>query len=194
MPRSVVLSTENVVNLPAITPDPLVALVEDEGAQSNALPSSYEGNNFSIVLVFDVKYTDDLGTVLGTLPADNIYITYDFGYYGLTGIKTSNNKFTINGTSGNIFPGSYYEFTMPDMSVQILPPNTAEEFKALTLYNMPVPTAPVQLIYPFQVNARDDFLVPGVNSNVSSNVQQWFAWSYQSAVTTVKDLVAEGQV
>lgn len=194
MSRSVILTTENVTGLPAITPDPLAAVVEDEGAQANAIPSSYEGNNFSITLVFNVKYIDDgTNAELGTLPADDIFITYDFGAYGLTGAKVSSNKYRISGTSSNIFSGSYYQFVLKDLSVATLPFDTTEDFLALVLYNMPNSTAPVQLSYPFNVLARDDFSDPNTKSNVSFTVAQWYAWSYQSAVSTVKSLVAAGE-
>lgn len=194
MARTVILTTENATGLPAITPDPLVAVVEDEGAQANAIPSSYEGNTFSINLVFNVKYIDDgTGAEIGTAPADDIFITYNFAANGLTGAKVASNKYNISGTSANIFSGSFYQFVLKDLSVATLPYDTTEDFLALVFYNMPANTAPVQLSYPFSVLARDDFTDPNVKSNISFTVAQWYAWSYQTAVSTVKSLVAAGE-
>ena len=76
---------------------------------------------------------------------------------------------------------------MNDRTLQVLPPDTAQEFKALVNYEMPSPVTQNNR-YLFNVTG------PGELGNVTLqfDVGQWIVWKYQTAVDNINSLVSQG--
>jgi len=156
---------------------------------SRALKSAWEGSTISV----DIEYTAEADDGTGNNVVANVShnsSSYAFTAIGLTYTVTSNNTARISGKTANLFPSSYYRFRMPDGTFKILPPDTTEDFYALVEYRMPNPVRR-QETYPVTITVEAAGIEP--KQNVTINLTEWHYWKYNSAVATVKDLVARGK-
>ena len=156
---------------------------------SRALKSAWEGSTISVDITYTAEADDGTGNNVVANVSHNSS-SYDFGAIGLAYTVTSNNTARISGKTANLFPGSYYRFRMPDGTFKILPPDTTEDFYALVEYKMPNPIRR-QETYPVTITVEAAGIEP--KQNVTIDLTEWHYWKYNSAVATVKDLVARGK-
>jgi len=182
----VIINTSNATGFVTVSPDPISVLTNDgESATPNLyLPTIYGGQTISIDVGFNIRYPLDEGNV--TAPATSVTALYDFAAVGIN-VTYLGDVVRLSGTFSSTFENEYYEFVFDDNTLQVLPPNTTEDFKALVRYEMPNPVTQNNQ-YAFSVTG------PGETGNVTlqANIGQWLVWRYQTAVTNVKTLVSQG--
>lgn len=156
---------------------------------SRAVKSAWEGSTISVDISYTAEADDGTGNNVVAVVSNN-KTTYDFEAIGLTYTKLSASTARISGKTANLFPGSYYRFRMPDGTFKILPPDTTEDFYALVEYKMPSPVRRLET-YPVTITVEAAGIEP--KQNVTIDLTEWHYWRYNSAVATVKDLVARGK-
>lgn len=167
------------------------------------LPSAYEAiDNFVIDIVFEGKYPLETTTVDPITGESSTELTYQYAYatnvtssynWASKGIEFSKpNAYTVRltGPAESVFVDQFYEFAMPDYSIQRLNPNTTEPFLSLVHYSMPTPTF-TMLAYPFTVTIPATY-GGGSTVNEDHTMNQWFYWRYQVAVANIANLRARG--
>jgi hypothetical protein len=183
----VTINTSNATGFVAVSPDPALVLTNDgESAPPNLfLPTIYGGQTISIDIGFNiVSPIMPEGNV--SAPATSVTALYDFASKGIN-VTYLGGIVRLSGTYSSTFDGEYYEFVLNDGTLEVLPPDTTEDFKALVRYEMPNPVTQNNQ-YAFSVTG------PGETGNVTlqANVGQWIVWRYQTAVTNVQTLVSQG--
>jgi hypothetical protein len=159
------------------------------------IPTVYEGGAFSVDITFEGAYATGSGqsTTYTYAAATAVSVTTNISVFGLSLTKPSANIARITGPYSNVFPNTYYEFVMPDLSLKVLPPNTTEKFLALERYKMPSPTYIMKDIV-FSVTIPPDPVEGGSPTTESVTMHQYVYWVYQTAVSNVQNLVAKGTV
>jgi hypothetical protein len=181
------INTSNATGFVTVSPDPAAVLTNDgETAAPNLyIPTIYGGQTISIDIGFNIVYPIMPEGVV-TAPATSVTALYDFASKGIN-VSYQGNVVRLSGTFSSTFDGEYYEFVLNDGTLETLPPDTTEDFKALVRYEMPNPVTQNNQ-YAFNVTG------PGETGNVTvqTNVGQWIVWRYQTAVTNVQTLVSQG--
>jgi len=181
------INTSNAVGFVTVSPDPAAVLTNDgeTAAPNNFLPTIYAGQNISIEIGFAIHYPI-MPEGTSSNPAVNVTALYDFASNGMN-VSYSGNTVTLSGTFANVFEDEYYEFVFNDNTLQVLPPDTTEDFKALVRYEMPNPVTQNNQ-YAFTVTG------PGETGNVTlqANIGQWVVWQYQTAVNNIGNLRNQG--
>jgi len=182
------INKSNASGFVTVSPDPAAALTNDgETAVPNlTLPTIYGGQTISIDIGFSIVYPlEPEGNV--SAPATSVTALYDFAARGMNVIYIGNNVVRLSGTFSGAFDTEYYEFVLDDSTLQILPPDTTEEYKALVRYEMPTPVTQNNQ-YAFSVSG------PGETGNVTlqANISQWVVWRYQTAVDNITNLIQLG--
>ena len=176
--------------------DQLAAVSEDGStAYANYLPSAYEGAAYSVDIQFFGAYTDPAagaGATPTLLPATNVTTTFTGADYGMTITKLNSSTYRVSGPVSNAFPSAFYQFTMLDGSVKVLPPNTTEPYLSLSQYKMPTESW-IELQYPFSVTIPADPVLGTAAATETANVSQFIYWRFASAVANVQAIVARGQ-
>ena len=185
--ETVTINTSNATGFVAVSPDPASVLTNDgESAAPNLyLPTIYGGQTISIDVGFNIVYPImPEGNV--TAPATSVTALYNFAAQGIN-VSYLGNVVRLSGTFSSIFEGEYYEFVLNDGTLEALPPDTTEDFKALVRYEMPNPVTQNNQ-YAFSVTG------PGETGNVTlqANIGQWVVWQYQTAVNNIQTLVSQG--
>jgi hypothetical protein len=181
--ETVTINTSNATGFVTVSPDPAAVLTNDgESAAPNLyLPTIYGGQTISIDIGFNIVYPImPEGNV--SAPATSVTAIYDFAAQGIN-VTYLGGGVRLSGIFPSPFDSEYYQFVLDDNSLEILPPDTTSDFKALVRYEMPNPvTENVQ--YAFSVTG------PGETGNVTlqANIGQWIVWSYQTAVTNISTL------
>ena len=183
----VTINTSNATGFVSVSPDPALVLTNDgEIAAPNLyLPTIYGGQTISIDIGFNiVSPIMPEGNV--SAPATSVTALYDFASKGIN-VSYVGNLIRLSGTYSSTFNGEYYQFVLNDGTLEFLPPDTTEDFKALVRYEMPDPVTQNNQ-YAFSVTG------PGETGNVTlqANVGQWIVWNYQTAVTNIQTLVSQG--
>ena len=181
------INTSNATGFITISPDPAAVLTNDgeTAGPPNFLPTIYAGQTTSIDIGFVINYPiAPEGT--SSNPATNVTALYDFAANGMN-VSYSGNIVTLSGTFGSVFDNEYYEFVLDDNTLEILPPDTEDPFKALVRYEMPNPVTQNNS-YAFNVTG------PGETGTVTIQVDvgQWVVWRYQTAVTNIGNLRIRG--
>jgi hypothetical protein len=183
----VTINTSNATGFVTVSPDPAAVLTNDgETAAPNLyIPTIYGGQTISIDIGFNIVYPImPEGNV--TAPATSVTALYDFASKGIN-VTYLGNVVRLSGTYSSTFDGEYYQFVLDDGTLDVLPPDTTEEFKALVRYEMPNPVTQNNQ-YAFSVTG------PGETGNVTlqANVGQWIVWRYQTAVNNIGSLRVRG--
>jgi hypothetical protein len=183
----VTISTSNAIGFVTVNPDPIAELTQDGvlPAPADYIPTIYGGQTISIDIGFSIAYpVIPSGTISN--PATNVTAVYDFASNGMN-VSYNGNIVTLSGTFSGAFDNEFYQFAMNDRTLQILPPDTTQEFKALVKYEMPNPVTQNNR-YAFNVTG------PGETGNVTLqfDVGQWLVWKYQTAVSNINSLVEQG--
>lgn len=169
----------------------------DAALKNKTVYSVYEGDSFSVDVVFSAYYLQPLD--LKKVPIDVLSArsTYDFEGIGLTATPVGNNTIQISGTTSNVFPGTYFQFTMPTFNTEtkeydqkILPPDTKEDFYGLNLYVMPQPTE-IELTYPVVIRVASS--LAGPEQDVDDELYQWHYWQYDPTRDKIIEVVARGK-
>jgi len=178
----------------AVAGDPLAAVAEDGStAYSNFIPTVYEAATFSIDLQFEGSYSSAGDPPVITLEnATAVTLTTDVAINGLVVTKPNVYTYRISGAWANAFTNSYYQFKMRDLSLQVLPPTTTEDWIALIRYQMPSPTS-IQKDIVFSVTIPPDPLLGGAATTENVTMSQWVFWNFASARASVITLVGEGE-
>lgn len=165
------------------------------------LPSVYEAiDNYVIDIVFEGKYLipGTLDPITGLMGDDtyqyanatNVTSTYDWTSKGIEYSKPNAYTVRLTGPAESVFVDQFYEFVMPDYSIQRLNPNTTQPFLSLVHYSMPSPTY-TMLAYPFTVTIPATY-GSGSTVNETHTMNQWFYWKYQVAVANIANLRSRG--
>jgi hypothetical protein len=183
----VTINKSNATGFVTVSPDPADILTDDGAAPAPNLylPTIYGGQTISIDIGFNIVYPImPEGDVAA--PATSVTALYDFAAKGIN-VSYQGNVVRLSGTFSGTFDGEYYEFVLNNGTVQALPPDTTEDFKALVRYEMPNPVTQNNQ-YAFSVTG------PGETGNVTlqANIGQWIVWKYQTAVTNIQTLVSQG--
>ena len=183
----VTINTSNATGFVTVSPDPAAVLTNDgETAAPNLyIPTIYGGQTISIDIGFNIVYPImPEGNV--SAPATSVTALYDFASKGIN-VTYLGNVVRLSGTYSSTFDGEYYQFVLDDGTLEVLPPDTTEEFKALVRYEMPNPVTQNNQ-YAFSVTG------PGETGNVTlqANVGQWIVWRYQTAVDNIGSLRVRG--
>ena len=183
----VTINTSNATGFVTVSPDPAAVLTNDgETAAPNLyIPTIYGGQTISIDIGFNIVYPImPEGNV--SAPATSVTALYDFASKGIN-VTYLGNVVRLSGTYSSTFEGEYYQFVLDDGTLEILPPDTTEEFKALVRYEMPNPVTQNNQ-YAFSVTG------PGETGNVTlqANIGQWIVWRYQTAVDNIGSLRVRG--
>ena len=185
--ETVTINTSNATGFVAISPDPATVLTNDgEFAAPNLyLPTVYGGQTTSIDIGFNiVRPIMPEGNV--SAPATSVTALYDFASKGIN-VSYVGNVVRLSGTYSSTFDGEYYQFVLNDGTLEALPPDTTEDFKALVRYEMPNPVTQ---------NNQYAFSVTGTgetgNVTLQANIGQWIVWRYQTAVNNIGTLVPLG--
>jgi len=184
----VTINTSNTTGFVAISPDPATVLTNDGDvpAPNLYIPTIYGGQTTSIDIGFNIVYPVGAEGNVVSSPAISVTALYDFAAKGIN-VSYSGNVVRLSGTYSSTFDGEYYEFVLNDGTLEALPPDTTEDFKALVRYEMPNPVTQNNQ-YAFSVTG------PGETGNVTlqANIGQWIVWQYQTAVNNISTLVQLG--
>jgi hypothetical protein len=183
----VTINKSNATGFVTVSPDPADILTDDGAtpAPNLYLPTIYGGQTISIDIGFNIVYPIMPEGVVAA-PATSVTALYDFAAKGIN-VSYQGNVVRLSGTFSGTFDGEYYEFVLDDGTLEALPPDTTEDFKALVRYEMPNPVTQNNQ-YAFSVTG------PGETGNVTlqANVGQWIVWKYQTAVDNISTLVQLG--
>ena len=157
---------------------------------NNYLPTVFEETSFSIDLTFDGKYSDGIGGFT-YLPATNNTSSFDWAAIGLTYTKISASVARISGLVTSPFTDQYYRFVLPDLSLQVLPKDTTEEFFSLEKYHMPSPVS-IMKTYTIAVTIPADPILGGSGTTETISLYQWVHWNYSTAVAAIASARARG--
>lgn len=162
------------------------------------ITSAYEGiDNFSIDIKFEGVYPDPLSPPLEPVNfyanALNVTSSYDWASIGITLSKPNAYTVRLVGPGINVFTGQYYKFVLTDFTEQVLPADTTIPFYSLDKYQMPSPTF-IQYTYPFAVTLYSTYNGTTGSGSVIENVtlNQWWFWSYSSAVSNIASCRTRG--
>jgi len=183
----VTINTSNATGFVAVSPDPALVLTNDGEvpAPNLYIPTIYGGQTTSIDIGFNIVYPI-MPEGSNSSPATSVTALYDFASKGIN-VSYLGNVVRLSGTFSSTFDGEYYEFVLDDGTLEALPPDTTENFKALVRYEMPTLVTQNNQ-YAFSVTG------PGETGNVTlqANVGQWIVWNYQTAVNNIGTLVPMG--
>ena len=157
---------------------------------NNYLPTVLEEITFSIDLTFDGKYSDGLDGFTYSAATNNTS-SFDWASIGLTYTKISGNVARISGPITSPFTNQYYRFVLPDLSLQILPKDTTEEFFSLEKYQMPSPVS-LMKTYTMDITIPADPLLGGSSTTETIELYQWVHWSYSTAVAAIASARSRG--
>jgi len=185
----VTINKSNATGFVTVSPDPADILTDDGAtpAPNLYLPTIYGGQTISIDIGFNIVYPIMPGDTLSTpVPATSVTALYNFAAKGIN-VTYLGNVVRLSGTFSSTFAGEYYEFVLNDNTLQALPADTTQDFKALVRYKMPNSITQNNQ-YAFSVTG------PGETGNVTlqANIGQWIVWKYQTAVTNIQTLVSQG--
>jgi hypothetical protein len=188
------ITQSNATGFSTVAGDELNFIIDGETGvvPDTYLPTVYEATPFSIDLYFQGKYADPLDPLVYTYAdATNNTSTYDWASLGLTYTKLTNSTCRISGSHLNPFPNQFYRFVLPDLSLEVLPPNTTTEFYSLEKYQMP---SPVSVMKSMTINVT---IPPDPTLGTGGGVQtvtmdQWVHWSYSTAVAAIAAARARG--
>jgi hypothetical protein len=188
------ITQSNATGFSTVAGDELNFIIDGETGvvPDTYLPTVYEATPFSIDLYFQGKYADPLDPLVYTYAdATNNSSTYDWASLGLTYTKLTNSTCRISGSHLNPFPNQFYRFVLPDLSLEVLPPNTTTEFYSLEKYQMP---SPVSVMKSMTINVT---IPPDPTLGTGGGVQtvtmdQWVHWSYSTAVAAIAAARARG--
>ena len=183
----VTITKSNATGFVTVSPDPAAVLTNDgESAAPNLyLPTIYGGQTISIDIGFNIGYPlDPEGNVIA--PATSVTALYDFAANGINVVYLGS-VVRLSGTFSGSFDNEYYQFVFNDNTLKILPPDTAENFKALVRYEMPNPITQDKQ-YAFSVTGQ------GATGNVTiqASIGQWIVWRYQTAINNIGSLRVRG--
>ena len=188
MTANVTVTFSNASGFPTI-PDDERLEITDQILLERTLFSDFEGSTISLDISYTAEVDDGLGNLVPANVSNNV-CTFDFSSIGLSYTKLSANTARVSGTVINVFPGTYFEFRMPDGTFKILEPDTTEDWFALVEYNMPDVTV-VLKSYPVTIAVDETIYEP--KQNVSFDLEQYHFWNFVPAVATVKNLVSRGK-
>jgi hypothetical protein len=119
--------TATITNTPAsISGEEDSAVFYDGASPLDRLPPVREYiDTFSISTAFTSSVANTVYTVVG--------VSFSPSLEGIT-VSFSGNAINIVGTVVNVFNSKYYQFKMPDGSIEILQPNTTENFYGVIKY------------------------------------------------------------
>ena len=80
---------------------------------------------------------------------------------------------------------------MADLSEQVLQPDTTLPFLSLIQYQMPSPTYTMKT-YPISVTLPADPILGGSETTEIVNLNQWFYWRYEVALSNIAAANARG--
>ena len=183
----VTINTSNATGFVTVSPDPAAVLTNDgeTAAPNSYIPTIYGGQTISIDIGFNIVYPImPEGNV--TAPATSVTALYDFASKGIN-VTYLGNVVRLSGTYSSTFDGEYYQFVLDDGTLEVLPPDTTDDFKALVRYEMPNPVTQ---------NNQYTFSVTGTgetgNVTLQANIGQWIVWRYQTAVDNIGSLRVRG--
>jgi hypothetical protein len=169
----------------------------DPEQKQRTLPSAYEESTFSVDMNFAAYYLNPMDAKKVYVQVFSVTPLYDFKSIGLEAKQVKANTLRISGTTSNVFPGTFYQFTMPTLDAtgkkyeqRILEANTKVDFYALNYYEMPDPTQK-KLTYPIRINVDSTPTSPP--GNVDIDLFQWHYWDYDLARNRIIELVARGK-
>lgn len=175
---AIAIELSNLVGFEGLDPD-----VPEDGTAGLLLPTVREGQFFSVdITFFDKQIIADPESGVESeiiTPATEVEGDYNFDQYGLSLTIIDADTVRLSGPIQDAFPDQYYRFVMPDLSLQIHPPNIDQPFFSLQKYKMPDPTY-ILLSYGFIVT---------VGTPQEVTVSQWVYWDYQTAVDNITRLV-----
>ena len=189
---TVKINQSNLTGFGAVSGDPLAAVVEDGATGfTNYVPTVYEGATFSIDLDFQGAYTTPPDTTYTYQNAVSVTVLSDLSSMGLSTTVINSHTLRLSGAQTNAFPGTFYQFLMPDFSIKILPPTTTETYLSLVQYHMP-PITSILKDLQFRVVIPPDLTLGGSNTTESVTMNQWVLWRYASAKAGVDLAVSKG--
>jgi len=152
--------------------------------------SAYEGFEFSVDINFRAYYIQPMTTTKVYVDILRIDVLYDFPDIALTATKVDVDTIRLSGATNNIFPNTFYKFTMPDFTEAVLPPNTTEDFYGLNYYELPQPTE-IEYTYPFRIKSAAGGTEPEQTNDL--DLFQYNYWNYDSARAKVIEVVSRGK-
>ena len=196
------ITKSNETGFGTVAGDELGRLVAVEGQPdptTNYLKTVYEGSPFSVDIDFQGEYVDEITLALTYQNAVSVTVNTDVSVMGLTVTPLTTHSIRISGSQINAFPGTYYQFLMPDYTLKVLPPDTTEPYLTLVKYHMPPVTTILKdiqmtvVIPPAPVTGGTGGTGgTGSNTTVQVTMQQYVHWVYASAQAAVKAAVARG--
>ena len=177
---SVIVSKTNLSGMGAISPEPYENIT-DPVELAKYIPSVYGGINFSVDIAFTVDYYVS-AISQGIVNATDVTCSFNFSAYGITATKLNSYTYRITGAFSSLF-SEYYTFVLKDNTIAVLPADTSVDFLALIEYQMPSPTL---------FNNTYNFTVTSPTDSIAYPMYQTVVWSYQSAVSSVQALTAQG--
>jgi hypothetical protein len=148
----------------------------------------YEGVYFSFDLVYQLF--NDLG---GDPPQiENISTEVELLSYssssvsGLSAQKINQNTIRVSGTIVNAFTDGFFKFLMPDNTLQVLPPDTDQEFVALVQWSPPT-TKIIDFMHTIECKVTN--LVDNTFQTDSRTFNQTVYWKYDTSLAQFQSLV-----
>jgi hypothetical protein len=153
---------------------------------TNLLPLYENSTQYSAAF----KYTNiDPLTLLET-ELEIQLISYS-GPNGFSATQTSNKIVTISGMTQQVFLDAYYQFVMPDGSIEILPANTTKEFAALIKWSPPA-TKSTTVTHSLTLLIKADPILGTPQSQQTFSLQQTVYWKYQQSLANFQNLLSRG--
>jgi hypothetical protein len=184
------VTQSNATGFEAVSGDPLAAVAEDGASGfTNYIPTVFEAASFSVDLNFEGAYAE--GEAFTYQNAISVTALSDVSAMGLTITALNSHSLRVSGSQNNAFPGTFYQFLMPNYSLKVLPPTTTETYLSLVQYHMPAVTSILKEIQ-FTVVIPPDPLLGGTNVTETVTMNQWVMWRYASAKAGVLLAVSKG--
>lgn len=154
-----------------------------EGAAG--LTALYE--NYSVYSA-QFKYINTYGPGPSESEAEIELLNY-VGPGGFNVVQTTPKIITLSGMASNVFTDSYYQFLMPDNSIQILPADTTAPFLAIIKWNPP--TNKVSTItHQLQIKIKADIVAGTLETIETFSLPQEVYWKYGPAVAAFQNLLS----
>jgi hypothetical protein len=134
------------------------------------------------------KYINTYGPGPSSSEADIELVSY-VGPSGFSIVQTTPKILTLSGAVSNAFTDSYYEFVMPDGSIQQLPSNTTEEFLAIIKWNPPS-TKITTITHQLQIKIKADLLANTLETIETFSLPQEVYWKYGPSVAAFQNLLS----
>jgi hypothetical protein len=168
---------------------------QDQAVDQTYINSAYEFvDHFSIDLKFEGEYEDDTNPLVPVFTyanAVNVTSTFNWSQFGITYSKPNAYTIRLTGPGINVFTNQYYKFKMADLSEQVFQPDTTLPFLSLIQYQMPSPTYTMKT-YPISVTLPADPILGGSETTEIVNLNQWFYWRYEVALSNIAAANARG--